>query len=181
MSVIEKTACFTGHRPEKLSSDSYKLNLIKQMLRNAAFDAAVRGYTTFFTGMQRGTDLWAAKTVFELTDRFPVEVVAVYPFRDIGKSYKGEDAELFEEIQKKAADTIIISESYYGGCYSARNKYMVEHSSHIIAIVEDYNSGTGQTIAYAKKRGLSTDIIDLKKTFYDLADGSNDIPEQLTF
>ena len=54
--IREKTACFTGHRPEKLpggSSDSPEAKVIKSMLYTEITAAVNDGYDTFITGMQR--------------------------------------------------------------------------------------------------------------------------------
>ena len=41
-----------------------------------------------------------------------------------------------------------------------RNRYMVDHASHIIALYDGVpKGGTAQTLAYAMKKGLTTDII----------------------
>ena len=64
--IREKTACFTGHRPEKLpggSSDSPEAKVIKSMLYTEITAAVNDGYDTFITGMQRGIDLWAGEIV----------------------------------------------------------------------------------------------------------------------
>lgn len=164
-----KTACFTGHRPEKLpdrgSSGSQTVTAIKSMLYKAIIDAVNSGYDAFITGVQRGVDLWAAKIILELADEFHLKLIAVYPYKDIGKSYRNEDRELLEILHEKASEEIVLSEKYYSGCYAVRNQYMVDHSSLLIAVVSDYRSGTGQTISYAKKQGIDMDIIDLTEIF----------------
>ena len=61
------------------------------------------------------------------------------------------------------ADEIVCTSKEFGkGCYSVRNKYMIERSSRLIAVVSDYKSGTGQTVAYARKRGIDIVLLDLQ-------------------
>jgi uncharacterized phage-like protein YoqJ len=44
-----------------------------------------------------------------------------------------------------------------------RNRYMVDHSSRIIALYDGVpKGGTAQTLAYALRKGLDTDIIPLE-------------------
>ena len=38
---------------------------------------------------------------------------------------------------------------------------MADRSSKLIAVVDDYKSGTGQTINYARKQGLKINIINV--------------------
>lgn len=54
--------CFTGHRPEKLSLSEAE---VKSLLENAIDTAIENGFTTFITGMAKGTDIWAAEIVLE--------------------------------------------------------------------------------------------------------------------
>ena len=44
-----------------------------------------------------------------------------------------------------------------------RNYFMVDNSSKLIAVVDDYRSGTGQTIRYAENKGIDVSIIDINK------------------
>ena len=39
---------------------------------------------------------------------------------------------------------------------------MVDNSSLLVAVVDNYRSGTGQTINYARKKGIPVHIINVK-------------------
>lgn len=54
----------------------------------------------------------------------------------------------------KAAYTTTVSDHYFRACYQRRNKFMVNHSSLVIAVWNGTPSGTQNTIDYAKKRGV---------------------------
>lgn len=55
--------CFTGHLPEHLEGTSpYK---VKRYLNKAINQALADGYVTFFYGMARGADLWAAEMILQ--------------------------------------------------------------------------------------------------------------------
>ena len=58
---------------------------------------------------------------------------------------------------------VCVSDEYSRDCYKNRNYYMVDRSSKLIAMVNDYKSGTGQTISYAKKNGLLLSVTDISK------------------
>lgn len=59
-----------------------------------------------------------------------------------------------------AAKIVCTSPYYHANCYKIRNQYMVDHSSKLIAVVNNYASGTGQTIKYAEKKGKVIEIIN---------------------
>ena len=45
---------------------------------------------------------------------------------------------------------------------------MVENSEKLIAFVNNYRSGTGQTINYARRTGIMTDITDLSDIDFNM-------------
>jgi len=45
--------------------------------------------------------------------------------------------------------------------YLERNRYMVDNSTHLLAFIYDYNSGTGYTVKYAKSLNKSVETINL--------------------
>ncbi len=161
MKLNVNSVCFTGHRPEKMPQSKEAVDSIKHELSQMIMTYVAMGYDTFYTGMQRGIDLWAAEIVVELKKEFNLKLIAVYPFRNMCFSYKGEYADIVKSVEENATSTVVLAESYFEGCYSVRNKYLVDNSSVVIAVVSDYNSGTGQTIAYAKKKGLTLEVIEI--------------------
>ncbi len=60
---------------------------------------------------------------------------------------------------EKAYEVICVSDSYSRDCYKIRNRFMVDNASCLIGVVDDYKSGTGQTIAYARRKGLELSVI----------------------
>lgn len=167
--IKEKTACFTGHRPEKLpdigAENDKRDRIIKSMLYKEIYDAANCGFDTFITGMQRGIDLWAGEMVLDLAASRPLHIIAVLPYRDMGKNFKCADKWIFGRIMKNADKVVVISEKYTRSCMSERNRFMVDNSSLLIAAVADEKSGTGQTIRYGEKKGLEIHRIDLNGFF----------------
>jgi len=145
--------CFTGHRPQKLTRP---VDDIKVDLENEILQAIADGYTTFITGMARGTDIWAGKIVIRLKDRFPdIRLIAAVPFPSF---YEGWDAAWREKYEQllSAADLVkIISEEYRDNVYQQRNEWMVDHSSRVIAVYDGTAGGTRNTIRYARSSGVS--------------------------
>ena len=68
--MINKTVCFSGHRPEKLPGkgiDSREETIfIKKLLKTKIERYISEGYTRFLSGTARGIDLWAAQIVLEI-------------------------------------------------------------------------------------------------------------------
>ena len=59
---MNKSCCFTGHRPEKLNISEFKT---KRLLKTAINNAIEKGYTVFYSGMARGIDMWGAEIVLK--------------------------------------------------------------------------------------------------------------------
>lgn len=164
--IKEKTVCFTGHRPEKLpcyeTSNKAFLNMIRSMIHYHTYLAAQEGYLYFISGVARGVDLWAAAAVLELKEKFPdIKLICAKPFPEHGESFKSEELLMYNNIIEQADEVICVSDSYFSGCYRKRNRYMVDNSSYIIGVVDELKSGTGQTIAYARKKGLRMTLINV--------------------
>lgn len=166
----EVTACFSGHRPEKLpdrgNSNSQITKVIKSLIKQEIDIALADGYTDFIVGMARGIDLWAGEI---LTDMIcigvPLKTIAVYPYRGYNSRLRGMELWASGRILGKASEIIYLNDEYYRGCMRERNRYMIDRSSRLIAVVSDFRSGTGQTISYAKKENVDVRVISLNKLF----------------
>lgn len=166
--IKEKTVCFTGHRPEKLPGhneiNNNLLNMLKSMLYYRIYTAAQSGYEYFISGVARGVDLWAAASVIDIKKKFPdIKLICAKPYPEHGDTFRGEELWTLNNILEKADEVICVSDCYSRNCYKARNCFMVDNSSCLIAVVDNYKSGTGQTIAYAKRKGLEISLIDVKE------------------
>ncbi len=178
--MTEKTVCFSGHRPEKLpgrgKENCPETEYIKNLLRTKIEESISEGYVRFLSGVARGIDLWAARTVIELRKLHPeIQLVCVKPVENQGYNFPDEDRILYESVIADADSVVCTSEEYSRTCYAVRNRYMVDNSSKLIAFVNNYRSGTGQTIRYARSLGRKTDITDLSSIASDL------LYEQLRF
>lgn len=161
----EITACFAGHRPSKLpfpEDETEKIRLIQKLIRREIEDALDLSYTTFITGMAKGVDTWAAMEVLQLKNKYSaIKLVGVSPFRAEIEHLKGADLWRYDLIRHGCDQMVFLADSYFPNCYLVRNKFMVDHSSLVIGAVSDMQSGTGNTIRYAKKMGLNMRIIDI--------------------
>ena len=159
-----KTVCFSGHRPEKLpdkgDAHSLKMKTILSMLYYEIYKSIEEGYDTFIVGGAKGIDLIAAEFVYQFIHQGKnIRLIVAMPYPGFGSSFKGNDLYMRGNAIAKAEQVISVCEKYFDGCYSKRNRFMVDHSSRLIAVVSDMKSGTGQTIRYAEKTGLDMKVI----------------------
>lgn len=166
--IREKTVCFSGHRPHKLvtggASPEKVLPIIQSMLYMEIQQAINDGFENFMSGMAAGVDLWAARFVLSLGNKYPqVKLICAVPYEGQKDRLCGEELFEYSTIIKEASEVITLSDSYHRDCFRKRNCFMVDNSSRLIAVVSDYHSGTGQTINYARKKDLDLRIIDAKK------------------
>lgn len=164
--IREQTVCFSGHRPEKLpgmrDGREQALLVIKSMLYYQIRKAVADGYTDFISGLARGVDLWAAGYVLELRRENPaLRLYCVKPTASHGNNFRGSDRYALDSVLERADGLFCTAEAYSKDCYRIRNQYMVDHAARLIAVVDDYRSGTGQTISYARKTGLELCVIEV--------------------
>lgn len=172
------TCCFTGHRPEKLPPEnSAEMKTIKSRLYFETKNAAKEGYKFFISGMQRGIDLYAGEIVLELMTSYDISLIAALPFPGFGSNFKGHDKWLFGRCIENAKKVIEVSPVQTKTAYKMRNEFMVENSSLLIGVVDDFKSGAGQTIALARKNGLTIRTIRVETDSGD----EEEFPEQLLF
>lgn len=162
-----KTVCFTGHRPEKIPRGISGLSLedaLKREFRRLSEEAIDRGFDTFLCGVQRGADVWAGQQIVKLRQKvYPhIRLICVSPYRFEIRDRLGADGDDYRGLQIESDGFLYLHEDYCSGCYQERNRYMVDHSAMLIGAIANRKSGTGQTIAYARKRGLEVREIDLR-------------------
>ena len=140
----ERTCCFTGHRD--IPADQLSVILIK--LRKEVLQAVSDGYTHFICGFAAGADLMFAEIVAELKIGYSLILEAAIP-------YPGRMNTRDETFQCliPCCDVVNIHSNYYfGGCYMKRNRYMVDHSSRVIAVYDGRTTGgTATTLQYAEQ------------------------------
>ncbi len=158
------TLCFTGHRAAKLPDGGYctspAVMRIKERLYAEIIRAADEGYTDFITGMQNGIDLWAGDMVVSLMKQRPVHLTAVLPYRTMCDSFIGADRFMAENIFENADNIVVLNEEYTKFCMAQRNRWMIDRSSAVIAVIGSEQGGTAMTVSMAKKQGLDIRIID---------------------
>ena len=162
------TCCFTGHRPDKLpwgtrEEDGRCLEL-KRRLAAAAERAYQDGFRHFICGMARGCDLYFAEAILELRECCTdVTLEGARPCESQADSWPEEERRRYQAILDRCNFETLVQHRYDRGCMMRRNRYMVDRSARIIAVYDGVpRGGTAQTLAYALRQGLETDILSLE-------------------
>lgn len=152
--------CFSGHRPEKAKMEEQN---IKFRLRTEIDKAIKDGYTTFISGMARGVDIWAAELVLEKKRlNRDIKLICAQPYEFFSKDQGWQWNVRYSKIVALADEIVTISYKSNKGCYMLRNKWMVDHSSRLIAVFNGKPSGTKNTIDYANKKKLKISVLEVE-------------------
>lgn len=156
---ISGTCCFTGYRPSKfpfsLNYGDPDFGKFENALSEQVLKLAEEGCGTFYCGMAMGFDIIAAETVISVKNGFsePLKLVCVLPFKNQGEEFSGDWKKRFYRVLDAADSVEILADNYYPGCYSKRNRFMVDSSDYVITWYDGKSGGTKNTIDYAIKRG----------------------------
>lgn len=165
MYLREETCCFTGHRPEKLpwgnnESDPRCLRL-KARVQDAIAAAYENGKRHFICGMARGCDFYFAEAVITLRSLRPdVTLEAAIPCARQSASWSVEQRERWEKLVESCDRTTVLQGEYTPDCMHRRNRYMVEHSSLVIAVYDGSDGGTRRTLEHAIREKIPFVDID---------------------
>lgn len=163
----QSACCFTGHRPGKLpwgydERDSRCVELKRRMM--AAVDAAYEeGYRHFLCGMAMGCDFYFCECVLSLrARRRDVTIEAAIPCPGQADGWPEAERTRYRALISACNYETMVSGRYTPDCMQRRDRYMVDHSSLLIAAFNGTAGGTRYTVEYAMRRGIS--IVDLPVT-----------------
>lgn len=161
------TCCFTGHRPDKLPWKTDERDprclALKEEVRKALERAYNTGYRHFICGMARGADLYFAEAVVALREqKSDITLEGARPCETQADAWPEEERCRYDMLLNQCNYETLVQHHYDRGCMMRRNRYMVDRASRIIAVYDGVpKGGTAQTLAYALKKGLETDIISV--------------------
>lgn len=160
-----ETACFTGHRSQKLpwrfNEEDERCKLMKRSLRAEIEKAFQRGYKIFLCGMALGFDMICAETVLSLKKQYAdIKIIGILPCMNQDCKRTEKERKRYRKLLDKLDDIHYLYREYIGReCMLERNRYMVNNSSLMIALFNGLSGGTKSTIMYAQKQGLDIVII----------------------
>ena len=151
-----KTLCFTGHR--KVPGKNYgEWDGVEAMVLDIITSAHNNKFTNYLCGGAIGFDTLAAIAVLKIRQQHPdINLVMAIPSKDQPDKWYGETQNKYFDILSQA-DKVVYVDAELGlpdiGKYSinklfARNKYMVDQSSAVVACAADMTTGGG---AYCMK------------------------------
>ena len=145
------TAAFTGHR----WYDSSRKHSVRKRIEECVREAYRNGITNFISGMAIGFDLLAAEVVLSLRHECPaITLTAALPFGEQASRFNERNKSRYYKCLSQADDIVILSNDYTAKCYLERDRFMVEHSSLLIACYDGRNKGgTFWTVNYAARIG----------------------------
>ena len=147
----ELTCCFTGHR--NLPTEA--IEQITLRLNNAVENLIKEGVTHFLCGGARGFDLIAAALIFSKKEMgADLRLDFILPCRDQDTFWSEREKKLYHCLLSEADGVTYLSDAYRPGCMKRRNRYLIDHSDYCIYALLHDNSGTWQTVQYARKNGL---------------------------
>ena len=89
-----------------------------------------------------------------------INLIAVIPYEGQTNNWSDDWKHRYADILNQADEKVLLQKHYTRGCLHARNRYMVDNSSFIIAVFNGEEGGTKYTIDYARKQGLRIKILD---------------------
>ncbi len=170
MRARQISCCFTGHRPGKLpwgydEADPRCLSL-KRRIADAVDAAYEEGCRHFLCGMALGCDLYFCECVLALRDAHPdVTVEAAIPCPTQADAWPPDQRRRYRRLVDACDFETMVSDRYTHFCMQRRDRYMVDHSSLLIAVFDGTPGGTRYTVSYAMSRRVS--IVDLPVTVED--------------
>lgn len=164
---IQKTCCFTGHRPQRLPFKFDEQHpgcvrlkgLLHQEIERLITEEEVN---CFITGMALGIDQICAELVLELKETYPqIRLECAIPYEEQAAKWTVPQRDRYYDIIVRSDDENLLQGYYTKDCMSKRNRYMVEESGYVLAVWDGAaRSGTGQTVRYARELGRNITIID---------------------
>ena len=160
------TACFTGHRPAQLpfpnypDADGYR-RLADFLDYYILYLHRTHDVTDFISGMALGVDMLAAERVILLREAgTPIRLVCAIPCDGQAARWRREDKDRYKRLCNEADEVIQLGHEYTPECMRERNRFMVNNSSHCIAVWNGEIGGTSSTVRLARKSKLHLYIIN---------------------
>ena len=162
--------CFVGEKPQKFpwGYDEKWPDCIR-LKEKLAFEIETmrqKGVKSFMSNMAMGVELWAAEIVVSLKQDYPhgeIKLYAAIPFEGQANRWSPDFRERYYNVLTKADEETVLQAHYTKGCICACSRYMVENSTHMIAVCNGGEAGsTKYSVEYAVSRGLEVVVINPK-------------------
>ncbi len=163
-----KTACVTGHRPDKLpwGKDLESPDRIEflERLKEYVLFCYGEGIKNFISGAALGVDLDFAEAVLSLKkDGLDISLEMAIPCCGQEKYWSANDKKRYICVLNEADKVTVLCRRYTPFCMQYRNRYMVDNSDAVICCWNgDRKGGTFSTVKYAHTKRKKLLWLNLK-------------------
>lgn len=164
------SACaFIGYQPRKQpfrtapNEFAWTCKRLKQRIHIEALRLTDEGVRIFISGMARGVETWAAEVVLEIRDSLPARKIQLWtalPYDRHTAMWTDADRSRYQRVLDEADRIIHVGYEYTSECLETRNRYMLEASTHLIAVHDGRSGAIQNIIDCARDKGLKVTIID---------------------
>lgn len=138
----------TGHRPDKLGGYG-NVEAAKRLVDLAIEELEEIKPAWVLSGMAQGWDTTLAWAAWALKIPF----AAIIPCANQESRWPREAQERYRELRSYASWEIILAPVYSSSCMEARNRWMVDHATHVLALWNGTAGGTANCVRYAQQVG----------------------------
>ncbi|MDL2300027.1 DUF1273 domain-containing protein [Clostridiaceae bacterium OttesenSCG-928-D20] len=162
---IKNCCAFTGHRPSHFgfgyNEGHPDCMALKQAMKDNIISLIKKGVTTYLSGMALGVDMWAAELVLELKkEHRSLRLISVLPCETQAVNWSVAQRERYYNILAECDEEIFVNRQYTRSCMMERNRYLVDHAAHLLAVYDGGGKGgTAYTVKYAEQKGREIIII----------------------
>ncbi len=166
-----KTCAITGHHPTrfkwKYKESDTRCKRLKRKIQEQFVLMYEQGTRRFYVGGALGVDQWSGEILLRLKEQpeyGDIELVVALPFEGHDAEWDARSKSRLQFLLRHSAETVVVGTKAESAaiCYKKRNYYMVDHADCLLAVYDNdrsIRSGTGMTVNYARKKGLSITLI----------------------
>lgn len=158
-----KSACFTGHRPDKLGGydrDAALNRAVRDELSRVVEDLSAKGVEHWCSGMAIGVDMWGAEAVLDHSLR----LVAAVPFPGQDSKWPPDTRIRYLELLGMADRVEVVEDEFSYAAFQRRNEWMVDHVDAVVAVWDGReDGGTWNCVEYAREQDVEIIRVDPNK------------------
>lgn len=167
LSMKLRRCSFIGHTYNEFvfkdDETSYECQKIKELLKEQILSLIkYNNVRHFITGMSLGVDQWGAEIVLEIKKQMKyVQLECALPCETQAEKWTEKQRDRYFDIVERCDKEYCMQTRYTYDCITNCNRYMVDSADYVLAVWNNYESGsTYRTIQYAKQQRKKLFIIN---------------------
>ncbi len=147
-----KTCCLTGHR----DIQPWEEQKIRTRLHYQVLSLLSDGVRYFGVGGAQGFDMLAAEYLLDRRDKTTIgmKVISVLPYPEYREDWPEKDVLRQDAIIRRCDKVVYVCPEKEEGAFLARDRKLVDESSHCICYCHRRSGGTAYTVRYAMGKGI---------------------------